>query len=382
MIDFSFTPEQEQLRRQIIALAQQTLNDEVVERDREQRFDRDKWEAAGQLKLQGLAIPEAYGGHGLDIISTMHALEALGYGCRDNGLSFAIGAHLLACVVPLWLYGSEDQKQRLLPALCNGQYIAANAITEATSGSDVYNMSSLGKPVEGGYQLSGEKHYCSNASVADYFLAYVLTNPAKGAIGGISAFLLEKAEVEVLPPVDKMGMRSVMMSALRFEDLHKGPDNMLGQEGAGMMIFNQSMIWERIGLSILHLGTLQRLLEECIAFVKKRKAFGQAIAQFQSINHQMADIATAINAARWSTYHAAWCLQQDKMADRQAAMVKLMVSELYKKTCGELLQIYGTAGYINNSEIERNLRDAVASTLYSGTSRVQRNKIARWLKIG
>ncbi len=381
MIDFSFTLAQETLQVDIILLAQQQMNEGLVQRDKEQQFHQQGWAAAGQLGLQGLAISKAYGGQGLDIISCMHALEALGYGCRDNGLSFAIAAHLLSVVVPIGLYGTEVQKEELLPSLCNGEWIAANAMTEKSSGSDAFNMATTATASEEGYLLQGEKQYCSNAPLADLVLTYAITDAAKGAMGGISAFLLKSDQFTAGEKVDKMGLRSCLMSNLVFDNIPLSVSSLLGKAGGGMMIFSKSMLWERIGMSLLHLGTLQRLLEEAIVFIKERKAFGQPLSRQQAVAHTLANIQTELTAARWASYYAAWCLQQNKKADFFAAIAKLKATELYKQSTAKLLQLYGAAGYTNNSDIERMLRDATASTLYSGSSEIQRNKIAGWMKL-
>lgn len=381
MIDFGFTKQEEKFRDEIILFTKTHCNDGVTERDRNQKFDRNLWSEAGKLALPGLPIPEQYGGAGLSIIATMHALEALGYGCEDNGLSFAIGAHLLSCVVPIWLHGSPAQKQALLPKLSTGQWIAANAMTEASGGSDAFNMQSEGQMHNEHYSLKGEKVYVSNAPLADLVVTYVMTDKIKGKLGGISCFLLEKGQFDTSAPIDKMGLRSCMMGKVVLNDTLINQSQMLGKPGAGLMIFNQSMMWERIGLSAMHLGTLQRLFERTVSFAKGNQT-GRSLKTYQAVTHKLADIQASLTAARWATYYAAWCLGEKNKAGLYASVAKLQASELYKTACSDLLQIWGAAGYVNNHEIERTLRDAVASTLYSGSSEIQRNLIFGALKGG
>ncbi len=384
-MNLDFTDAQKSLQTEIIDFAAQHLNEGVEEREEKQQFDRSLWQKSGELKLPGLPVPECWGGRGLDVVSTMIALEALGYGCRDNGFSFAIGAHLLACVVPIWLYGNEDQKKNLLPSLCNGTWIIANAITESESGSDAFNMQTTAVKEGENYVLKGEKNFCSNAPVADLVLVYATTNQAKGMFGGISAFVLQKSlgHFEVGSKVNKMGLHTSLMSSVFFDNIVLSSTDLLGKEGGGAVMFTKSMIWERIGLSAVHLGTLQRLLKETIQLVKKRKkaAGRNKEGNFQAISHQLADLKVELEAARHLVFHAAYLLQNKKSADLYASMAKLKSSELYKKGTMTLLQIHNKMGNTHPKELIRTFKDATASTVYSGSSEIQKNIIAKRLKI-
>jgi alkylation response protein AidB-like acyl-CoA dehydrogenase len=373
MIDFSFTPQEQLLREQIIDFSKANFNAGIQERDRLELFDRSLWSRAGELSLQGLTIPTEFGGLGLGIISTVSALEALGYGCEDNGLSFAIGAHLLACVIPIWLYGSDDQKEEYLAKLSNGTWIAANAITEE-AGSNVFEMNATAFEKDGGYTIEGKKKFISNAPVADVALTYLSTDKTK-KLGGTSCFLLKREDFQSSEPIKKMGLRSCLMGDIELNNAVIGSDRMLGKPGAGLMIFNKSMIWERIGLSAIHLGTLQRLLENTLSFLKGRERSGNSLSKYQAITHQLANIKAQLTGARWATYFAAWCLENKENADLYASVSKLQTSELYKSSCMTLLQVHGAIGYTDEHEMERNLRDATSSTLYSGSSEIQRNLI-------
>lgn len=375
MIDFSFSEEQQELRNNIIAFSQAHFNHGVGARDAAQRFDQELWKKAGEIHLPGLSIPKAYGGLELDIISTACCLEALGYGCEDNGLSFAIGAHLLACAVPLALFGRDVQKEHFLPNLVNGTWIAACAMTEEKGGSDIFNMQAAGKLVNEHYMLEGQKTFVSNAPVADIVLAYVATDKSKGWMGGISCFVLDNEHFSSSDPVSKMGLRSCMMGNVSLKDKPVNKEALLGKPGAGMMIFNESMLWERIGLTAIHLGVISRLLDKTLQFVKNREVYGKPIKEYQAVSHRLADIKSSLSGARWSMYHAAWCLKNKDKAGLYASIAKLQVSEIYKQSCLEFLQIHGAIGYLENHEVERSLRDAAASTLYSGTSEIQRNVI-------
>ncbi len=383
MIDFSFTEEQLKLKAEVIEFAQNELSPGAAIRDRQQIFDRRLWELCGEMKLQGLVIPEQYGGRGLDAVSAVLALEALGYGSEDSGLAFSLAAHLLACAVPVWLHGTEAQKERLLPGLCGGSLIATNAMTEATAGSDAYKMAATATKEGENYILNGRKTYCSNGPVADVVVTYANTDAEKGFFGGISAFVLEKPThpFEQTARRDKMGVRSCQLGEVYFDGLRIGQDALLGKEGAGAIIFNQSMEWERICLGALHLGTMDKLLEKATAFAKKRKSRGKAIAQYQAVAHPLVDLKLRLESARLLTYRAAWKLELGEKVAMDAALCKLAVSETFRDLAVQLMQLYAGAAFREHSEMERNLRDAMGATIYSGTSEVLRNIAARHMKL-
>ena len=378
-MNFALNNTQETLREEIVGFAQSTLNEGVEERDRTECFDRSLWEQCGLRGLPGLIVPKELGGRGLSPISMCVALEALGYGCRDNGLSFALGAHLLACVVPIWKYGSTSQQREYLPNLCDGTWIATNAITETKSGSDVFSMSMKAVQNEQTYELNGEKNYCSNAPIADIAVVYAMTNAEKGALGGISGFILEKSKAQFDSPgkIEKMGLRSCQMGTVNVSNVRVSENAILGKPGGGTVHFTQSMLWERIGLSAIHIGTLHRLLEDAVAYAKGRKVFGKSIDRHQAIGHKLADVKVQLEAARMLVYKAAWLLEEGKNASNAASIAKLYVSEVYKTQTMNLLQVYGAIGYIKNSDIERSVRDSAAATLYSGTSEILKNMISR-----
>jgi alkylation response protein AidB-like acyl-CoA dehydrogenase len=380
-MDFSLTEEQKISREQIIRFAQQELNNGVSERDREQIFPHELWLKCGEMGFQGLPIPEEYGGSGLDPLSTAIALEALGYGCHDGGLVFAICANLLSCVVPIWKFGSEDQKGRYLPGLCNGNLIAVNAMTEPGSGSDAFSMSTRAESNGDGFRINGTKTFSSNGPVADLAVVFAMTDPEKGYHGGVTAFLVEKGApgFQVGQKFEKMGLRTCLIGELVFEDVHVPPDAVLGGLGGGSAIFAHSMDWERICLFASHIGTMERLLERSIQYARTRVQFGKPIGKFQAISHQIADMKVQLEAARLLTYKAAWNLDRTRTVSLDASMAKLFVSESLVKAALDTLQIFGGYGYMVEYEIERAVRDAVASTIYSGTSETQRNIIARWL---
>jgi alkylation response protein AidB-like acyl-CoA dehydrogenase len=380
-MDFSLTEEQQSLRENIIRFAQEQLNDATVERDREQRFSRELWRKCGEIGLQGLPVPEQYGGSGLDALSSAMALEAFGYGCHDGGLVFSLCAHLLSCVVPLWQYGNEEQKQRYLPGLCNGTLIGVHAMTEPGSGSDAFALRTKAEPDGTGFRINGTKTFISNAPIADLVIVFATTDSNKGYYGGVTAFLVENRTpgFVVSQKFEKMGLRTSPIGEIVFEDVCVPAEAVLGGVGAGSTMFTHAMDWERICLFAGHIGTMERLLEQSIAHARTRTQFGQPIGKFQAIAHRIVDMKVQLEAARLLTYRAAWRLGRVKNVSLDASMAKLFVSESLVKAALDTVQIHGGYGYMTESGLERALRDAVGSTIYSGTSEMQRNIIARWL---
>ena len=379
-MDFSYSEEQRLLRKEIIRFAQSELNEGVRERDRTQTFSRDLWLKCGEMGLQGLPVDEHYGGVGADPLTTAIALEAFGYGCHDGGLVFSVCAHLLACVVPIWLHGSEEQKDRLLPDLCSGKLIAVNGMTEPGSGSDAFSMSTRAVADGDGYRLSGTKTFSSNGPVADLALIYAVTDPDKGYYGGVTAFLVAKGTpgYEAGQKFEKMGLRSCAIGELVLDDVRVSRDDLLGGPGAGTTIFTQSREWERICLVAAHIGKMEWLLEEAVSYAKTRTAFGQRIGKFQAVSHRIANMKVRLEAARWLTYRSASRLgARDVGLD--ASVAKLFVSESLLDAAEDAIRVFGGYGFMTEYDVERIFRDAVASTLYSGTNDVQRNIIAGWL---
>jgi hypothetical protein len=380
-MEFALDDEQRMLRDTIVRFAQKELNDDLIERDREHRFAHEGWRKCGEMGLQGLAVPEELGGMGLDPVSTVVALEALGYGCRDGGLVFAICAHLLACVVPVWKHGSAAQHARYLEALCRGRLIAVNAMTEPGTGSDPFAMSTRAVRDGAGYRLNGTKTFSSNGPVADLAVVYALTDAEKRYHGGVTAFLLDKGTpgFAAAQTFEKLGLRTCPIGELVLDDVWVPDEAVLGGVGAGATLFTESMDWERTCLVACHVGTMQRLLETVVRYARNRTQFGQPIGKFQAVSHRIADMKVRLEASRLLTYSAASRLDRARTVSLEASMTKLFVSESLLQSALDTVQMLGGYGVMVEYEVERALRDAVASTIYSGTSEMQRNIIARWL---
>jgi alkylation response protein AidB-like acyl-CoA dehydrogenase len=380
-MDFAPTAEQRALRDEIVKFAQRELNQDLVERDRNQLFPRELWSKCGEIGLTGLPVPEELGGAGLDSVSTALALEAFGYGCEDSGLVFSISAHLLSCVVPLWKHGNGEQQRKYLPGLCDGTLIGVHAMTEPNSGSDAFALATTAVPERGGWKINGTKIFISNGPVADVVVVFAMTDRAAAFHGGVSAFIVEKDApgFRTSKKIEKMGLRTSPFGELSFEDCWVPDAAVLGHIGGGGPMFTSTMDWERVCLFAAHVGTMERLLEQAVRQARTRTQFGQQIGKFQAISHRIADMKIRLEAARLLIYKAAWQLERSKTSGLDAAIAKVFVSESLVQAALDTVQVFGGYGFCTEYEVERQLRDAIGSTLYSGTSEIQRTIISRWL---
>jgi alkylation response protein AidB-like acyl-CoA dehydrogenase len=381
-MDFELTPEQQTLQSAAIEFARKELNNNMIERDAQQVFSRDGWEKCASFGVQGMPIAKEYGGRDADPITTIAMMEGLGYGGSDQGLLFSINAHMWTNSIPLLKYGTTEQKKKYLPGLCDGSLIGANGASEPNSGSDIFSMQTRVSKDASDYVLNGRKIFVTNAPVADLFAIYATLDPKLGA-AGICGFIVEKGTrgLGVGKKKDKMGLRTALMAELLLEDCHVPGTALLGREGRGAEVFNCSMAWERACILATCLGTMRRQLERCIEHARRRKQFGQPIGTFQSVANRIVDMKLRYETARLLIYKVGWLMQGDKSADMDAAMAKLYVSESFVKSCLDAVQVHGGAGFLTELELERELRDSVGSTLYSGTSEIQRNIIARGLRL-
>jgi alkylation response protein AidB-like acyl-CoA dehydrogenase len=379
-MDFSWTDEQLKFKKAVVEFAQKELNQGLIDRDRQGELARENWKKCAQIGILGLAMPEEYGGSGTDILTTMLVMEGLGYGCRDNGLVFAMNAQMWSVQHPILSFGTEAQKQKYLPGLCSGELIGAHGMSEPDSGSDAYSLRTRAERTSEGYILNGTKMFVTNAPVADMALVFATVDPSKGR-GGVSAFLLDKGTpgFKVSRNIEKMGLRTSPMGELILEDCVVAVESRLGPEGAGSSIFNSSMEWERSCILGSQVGAMEHQLETCIRYTRERRQFGQPIGKFQSVANRIADMKVRLETARLLLYKVAWLKQMGKPAIMEAALAKLYLSECFVSSSMDAIRTYGGYGYMTESEVERDLRDAIGGTLYSGTSDIQRMIIARWL---
>jgi alkylation response protein AidB-like acyl-CoA dehydrogenase len=379
-MDFTWSDQQRELLDAVGRFATQQLNYSMIENDRDGVFNHDAWKKCGAFGIQGLLVPAEYGGLGTDPLTAVAALERLAYACKDNGLLFSINAHMWTAITPLVYSGSEAQKRKYLSGLCDGTLIGGNAMSEPNSGSDAFSLATTAVKKGSKYILNGSKIFVTNGPVADLLVVFATLDKARGP-NGVSAFLVEKDSpgMNVARKLEKMGLRTSPMAEVFFEDCEVPEENLLGKEGSGASQFTWAMTWERGCILASAVGSMQRSLERCIRYAKERRQFGQPIGKFQLVASKIVDMKLRVESARHMLYHCAWLRGQGKSAYLEAAMTKLHISDCWIKCCEDAIQIHGGYGYMTEYELERELRDAIGSRLYSGTSEMQRNIIASLL---
>jgi alkylation response protein AidB-like acyl-CoA dehydrogenase len=372
--------EHQKLQDGAIEFAQSELGKDIIRRDREEEFSREDWIKCANFGVLGMPVAREYGGMGLGITEVIAVMEGLGYGTSDQGLLFSINAHMWTSIMPISLYGTPEQKRRYLPRLSNGEWISANAASEPEAGSDVFSMRTRAERQGDHYVLNGTKTFVTNAQVADLFVAYATIDPRLGSMG-ITGFLIERNTpgIVISKPLEKMGLRTSPMAEVVFDECTVPVSNRLGREGRGVAVFESSMEWERGCILANYLGLMKRQLERSIQHAQNRKQFGRTIGKFQSVANRIVDMKVRLDTCRQLVYRIGWLKEHGKPAMLEAAVAKLHVSESLVANCQDAIQIFGGYGYMVEQQIERELRDAVGSTLYSGTTEIQRNLIARCL---
>jgi alkylation response protein AidB-like acyl-CoA dehydrogenase len=379
-LDFDWTDDQREYREVLVRFAETELATGIAERDRAGEFSRESWQKCAEFGIQGLAVPERYGGTGADTLTLILAMESLGYGSPDNGLLFALNAQLWACQHPIARFGTEGQRQRYLPRLADGSLIAAHAMTEPGSGSDAFALSTVAERRGNSYVLSGVKTFVTSAPFADLFLVFATLDRSRG-FAGLCAFLIDRGTpgVVVGKPIEKMGLRSAPMSEIFLDGCELPETCLLGKAGGGMAVFSSSMERER-GLILANVvGRMERLLERSVEHARDRRQFGSPIGSFQAVAHRIVDMKLRLETCRLLLYRLGWAMDSGASTALDSALVKLHLSESYLATALDALQVFGGYGYTTEYELEREVRDAVGSRLYSGTSEIQRNLAARHL---
>jgi alkylation response protein AidB-like acyl-CoA dehydrogenase len=378
-VDFDWSEEALNLRSEATAFGE-SLNKGVLEDDREGRFPVEKWQAVAEWGYFGLRLPEQYGGTDLDPLTGIMVAEGLGEGCHDGGLVFSAGVQAWVLTSGMLTYASDEQKQRYLPGIASGTTIGALAITEPDTGSDAFAMRTRATPADGGWKLSGRKSYITNGPHSDLAICFAATGEG-GALGGITAFLLETETegVERSPAMGKMGLRTSPLGDLVLDDVFVPEENVLGEVGAGALVFNELMEWERIWPTASQVGALQRDLDMARAYSKERSAFGAPISSFQGVSNRIVDMKVRLEAGRLLVYRAACLKAKGRPAQAESALAKLWVSESAVASSLDSIQVHGGYGYMSEAGVERRLRDAVGSRIYSGTSEMQRAVLSRSL---
>ena len=377
-MEFEWSDEQMAQKQRMLDFARNDLGDDLAQRDSTGIFAAEDWQRCADFGIQSLSVPGAYHNHGeTDFLTAMLLMEALGEGCHDNGLTFALNAQMWTVQHPIVHFGSDQQKQKFLPGLCDGSTIGAHAMTEPETGSDAFNLKTRAEKSSDGYLLTGHKRYISLAPIADVFLVFATTDPERGK-WGVTAFLVEAASDGLVrsPVREKMGLRTVPMGDLTLNACFVPTSHRLGPEGSGLSLSTSFLEYERCCILASHVGAMARQLDECIAYAKERKQFGQAIGGFQSVSNRIVDMKLRLQTSRLLLYQSAWLKQQDHKALMETSLLKLHISEAFLQSSLDAIRIHGGRGYMTEAGIERDLRDSVGGTIYAGTSDIQRNIVA------
>jgi butyryl-CoA dehydrogenase len=377
-MDFELTEEQRMVRDTTRAYAEKELKPVASRLDHDSVYPQEQLQKLGAMGLMGVFVPEEFGGSGLDRVAYIAALEEISKVWASLGVIMSVNNSLVCG--PLVRFGTEAQKKRYLPRVASGEWLGCYALTEPAAGSDAGSIQTQAKRIGDDYVLNGNKVFTTNGSRANLAIVYAVTDPTSRK-NGISAFLVERqTSGYVVDKIeDKLGLNASETAALRFENCRVPRENLLGHEGEGFRIALETLDGGRIGIAAQALGIAQACLEASLAYSQERKQFGEPIANFQAIQWMLADMATEIDAARLLTYRAASLQQQGKNVTREAAMAKLFASEASNRAAYKAVQIFGGYGYIKDFPVERFFRDARVTTLYEGTSEIQRLIIARQL---
>lgn len=386
-MDFTFPKEYELLRRMIREFAQNEVAPIAEEIDVEEKVPMDVIRKAGKLGLMGIPFPQEYGGAGAGEIGYCILMEEINKVCGSTAT--VIGAHTGIGAMSIYLDGTPEQKEKYLKPLASGEKIAAFALTEPNAGSDAGAIQTRAVREGDNYILNGTKIWITNGDIADILAVFAVTDPALGARGGVTAFIVENTSpgFHVGTKESKLGIRGSSTAEIIFEDCVVPKENVLGQFGAGFLTALKTLDVGRISLGAGALGGSQAALEMSLDFAKNRYQFGQPIAQKQAIQWMIADMATEIEALRSMVYRTAWMLDSGNVGrdfSTYAAMCKVFGSEVLDRCVDKCLQIHGGMGYMKNYPVERMYRDARITRIFEGTNEVQRLVIATNLfrKIG
>ncbi|MGN1385317.1 MAG: acyl-CoA dehydrogenase family protein [Bacillus sp. (in: firmicutes)] len=377
-MDFSLSSELIEMKKSIRDFVENTVDPLSDQIEREDHIPEHIMQMSKEIGLFGLSIPEEYGGLGTDMVGKCAIYEEIGR--TSNGYTTVIGAHTGIGSVGIVEMGTEEQKRKYLPRMATGELIGAFALTEPSAGSNAVALKTKAVRQGDNYILNGSKHYITNGPIADVFTVMAVTDPTKGA-KGITSFIVEKGFKGLIigKTEEKMGLRGSHSSEIFFDDCEVPAENVLGTEGLGYVNALKILANGRAGLAARNLGSCQKLLELSIKYAHEREQFGKPIFEQQIIQHYLAEMALDVETLRSVTYRVAWMVDQDMNVIKEAAMAKLLGSEIYNRIADKAVQIHGGIGYIKEYPIERYYRDARITKIYEGTSEIQKNIIAAQL---
>ncbi|MDR0138974.1 acyl-CoA dehydrogenase [Metabacillus idriensis] len=375
---FKLSDEHEMIRKMVRDFAKNEVEPTAAERDEEERFDRELFDKMAELGLTGIPWPEEYGGIGSDYLAYVIAVEELSRVCASIGVT--LSAHTSLAGWPVYKFGTEEQKQKYLKPMAQGEKIGAYGLTEPGSGSDAGGMRTTAKLNGDHYILNGSKIFITNGGIADTYIVFAVTDP-ESKHKGTSAFIVEKdfKGFSVGKKESKLGIRSSPTTEIIFEDCIVPKENLLGQEGEGFKIAMMTLDGGRNGIAAQAVGIAQGALDASVAYAKERQQFGKPIAMQQGIGFKLADMATTVEASRLLTYQAAWLESEGLPYGKESAMSKLFAGDTAMKVTTEAVQVFGGYGYTKDYPVERYMRDAKITQIYEGTQEIQRLVISRMI---
>lgn len=377
-MNFDLNDEQKAWKKSVHDFVSKVVKPKAREVDENEEFNWDAVRKGGPIGLLGLSIPEVYGGSNVDMISSTIAMEELGWGCGSTALAFT--AHNGLGTAPIALYGTEELKKKWLPLVAEGKNkLGALALTEPGAGSDIQGGIITKAEKQGNeWVINGSKMWCTNASIAEYIITLVRTDP-KGGSKSLSMILVptDSKGLTIGPPEKKMGLRGSPASGVTYDNVSVPLGNLVGAEGRGLQQTLATLDAGRISIGAISVGLAQAALEAAIDYARERKAFGQSISEFQAIQFKFSNMATEIELARTMLQKAAWLKDQGRPYNKEAAMSKLYATEMAERACYDAIQIHGGNGYSREYNVERMYRDARLMTIGEGTSEIQRLVIAR-----
>ncbi|WP_077619941.1 acyl-CoA dehydrogenase [Bacillus sinesaloumensis] len=375
---FKLSEEHEMIRKMVRDFAKNEVAPTAAERDEEERFDRDIFDKMAELGLTGIPWPEEYGGIGSDYLAYCIAVEELSRVCASTGVT--LSAHTSLAGWPIYKFGNEEQKQKYLRPMAQGEKIGAYGLTEPGSGSDAGGMRTTARLEGDHYVLNGSKIFITNGGIADIYVVFALTDPTSKH-KGTSAFIIESdfPGFSVGKKEQKMGIRSSPTTEIIFEECRVPKENLLGEEGEGFKIAMMTLDGGRNGIAAQAVGIAQGALDAATDYAKERVQFGKPIAAQQGVGFKLADMATNVEAARLLTYQAAWLESEGLPYGKESAMSKLFAGDTAMKVTTEAVQVFGGYGYTKDYPVERYMRDAKITQIYEGTQEIQRLVISRML---
>ena len=377
-MDFSLNENQQMIRQMVCEFAQNELAPLAADLDKEGRFPQEILKKMAELDLFALPFDEDYGGTGDGYLAYVLAVEEISKACASTGITYA--AHCSIGTGPVYLFGTEEQKQKWVVPCASGEMLAAFGLTEPDAGSDAGGTKTSAVQDGEEWVINGSKCFITNATYAGLVIITAVTEPGQGA-HGISSFLVpgEAEGFSVSAPYEKLGLKASDTAEIALNDVRLSADHLLGKRGEGFKQFLKVLDGGRISIGALSVGIAQACLDAALGYAKERRQFGQPISKFQAIQFKLADMATAVELARTAVYKAAWLKDQGLPFTRESAMAKLFASETAVKCALEAIQVFGGYGYTREYPVERYLRDAKLMEIGEGTSEIQRLVIARQL---